>query len=475
MLENEFFPTPKLVIEQMLHYGEYSGRRDKGTVLDPSAGAGAILDAVRDSGSRGKLFAIELNQDLRYTLYGKKYKVIGTDFLEYDEPTTFNWIFMNPPFSRGDAHILKAWEYLEHGGTLCALVNSQTLRSRHTKSREMLWDLIQEYGSVQDMGSCFADAERPTDVEVSMIKLKKPAKESINYFQDFKLDLDEEVKQSAYNPNTLASRDVVKDLVARYNAAKAILIDRYEQQSKLEFYIQGLSHVSVRRDEINPLDCPGNLNEQIEFLKAKFWATVFDKTEIGKKATSSFRKKFDEFSENQSVIAFTEESVKEVLWLFILNLREMMNESIIEVFDTATKYHEKNKIHHEGWKTNKSWKLSKRIIIPSGVFYDSSCGGWFDVSRYNIDFYNDLDRVMSYLSGETIDLNNSTYNSLHRFCWQDARKGKHYSTPIDSHFFTIKMFKKGTVHIDFKEQYLPVLNQINRIVAEGKNWLGQGC
>jgi hypothetical protein len=42
----------------------------------------------------------------------------------------------------------------------------------------MLWDLIQEYGSVQDMGSCFADAERPTDVEVSMIKLKKPKKET---------------------------------------------------------------------------------------------------------------------------------------------------------------------------------------------------------------------------------------------------------------------------------------------------------
>ena len=472
MLENEFFPTPKLVIEQMLNYGEYSGHRDKGTVLDPSAGAGAILDAVRDRSNRSKVFAIELNQDLRYTLHGKKYKVIGTDFLQYDEPTTFDWIFMNPPFSRGDAHVLKAWEHLEHGGTLCALVNSQTVRSRHTKSREMLWDLIQEYGSVQDMGSCFADAERPTDVEVSMIRLRKPAKESINYFQDFKLDLDEEVKQSAYNPNTLVSRDIVRDLVARYNAAKAILIDRYEQQSKLEFYIQGLSHVSIRRDEVNPLDRPGDLNEQIQFLKAKFWATVFDKTEIGKKATSSFRKKFDEFSENQSAIAFTEESVKEVLYLFILNLREMMNESIIEVFDNATKYHEKNIIHHEGWKTNKSWKLSKRIIIPSGVHYNPALG--FNVSRYNIDFYDDLDRVMSYLSGETIN-GNGLYGQLRHFCFHHEKEGKHYSTPINSHFFTIKMFKKGTLHIDFKEQYLPVLNQINRIVAEGKNWLGQGC
>ena len=34
MFKNEFFPTPKLVIEQMLNYGEYSGHRDKGTVLD---------------------------------------------------------------------------------------------------------------------------------------------------------------------------------------------------------------------------------------------------------------------------------------------------------------------------------------------------------------------------------------------------------------------------------------------------------
>lgn len=472
MLENEFFPTPQPVITEMLNYAGYFGRNHKESLLEPSAGAGAILDAARDRNKYGKLFAIELNQDLRYTLHGKKYKVIGTDFLEYDEPTTFDWIIMNPPFSRGDAHVLKAWDHLANGGTLCALVNSQTLRSRNTKPREMLWDLIQEYGSVQDMGSCFADAERPTDVEVSMIKLKKPKKETPDHFQDFKLDLDEEVKQSAYNPNTLVSRDIVRDLVARYNAAKAILIQRYEQQSKLEFYIQGLSHVSIARNEINPLDKPGDLNEQIQFLKAKFWATVFEKTEIGQKATSSFRKKFDEFSENQSAIAFTEESVKEVLYLFILNIRDMMNESIIEVFDTATKYHEKNKIHHEGWKTNKSWKLSNRIIIPSGVNYNPALG--FNVSRYNIDFYGDLDRVMSYLSGETIK-GNGLYGHLRHFCFYHEKEGKHYSSPIDSHFFTIKMFKKGTVHIDFKEQYLPVLNQINRIVAEGKNWLGQGC
>ena len=34
----------------------------------------------------------------------------------------------------------------------------------------------------------------------------------------------------------------------------------------------------------------------------------------------------------------------------------MILQCVSDVFDKATAYHEKNVIHTEGWKTNKSWK-----------------------------------------------------------------------------------------------------------------------
>jgi hypothetical protein len=34
------------------------------------------------------------------------------------------------------------------------------------------------------------------------------------------------------------------------------------------------------------------------------------------------------------------------------------------------------------------------------------------------------------------------------------------------------MFKKGTVHLKFKDQYM--LNDFNQMAAKGKKWLGAG-
>jgi hypothetical protein len=268
---------------------------------------------------------------------------------------------------------------------------------------------------------------------------------------------------------------------------RKIVIERYETQAKLDFYLQGISDSVYgtfdRNDRYDKtttcLDNETDLNTQLAYLKSRFWNTVFIKTEIGNKATSNFRKKFEEFTVQQSTIAFTEENVKEVLYLFIANMGSMMRDCVIEIFDKATAYHEKNQIHNEGWKTNKSWKLNKRIIVPNGVTFDGrwSDDGSFSINYYQSDFLNDLDRVMNFLSGIKSDKDNryngSTYSTISNFCNNYQKYGKHYSDTFENEHFKFKIFKKGTLHIDFKD--LKVLEQINRIAAEGKNWLGQGC
>jgi len=44
------------------------------------------------------------------------------------------------------------------------------------------------------------------------------------------------------------------------------------------------------------------------------------------------------------------------------------------------------------------------------------------------------------------------------------------NTWIERPYYEFKLFKKGTIHIRFKDQYL--LDDFNAIAAKGKQWLG---
>ena len=479
MLENEFFPTPQSVIELMLKplatdYSKGSYRYRcyldyKQSILEPSGGSGAILDYLKDELNVNvkDLYTIELNSDLRFTLQAKGYKVIGTDFLAYDEPTTFGLILMNPPFSSGVKHVLKAWRLLADGGYLVALVNAETVFNVCSKERELLECLIEDFGTVESLGQCFKDAERSTDVEVSLIRLHKPDKQVTFTFDDLGFSTDKPLGAEEFSANPLAHADAIKDLVARYNATRAILLQRHESQSKLSFYLNGIDrpvYESSSSDKAKSLEQDININTQMEILKSRFWNTVFTQTKLGSKTTSDFRAKFQDFTTSQASMSFNEENIREMLNLFFLNKDQIMQDCIVEVFDKATAYHEKNKVHTEGWKTNKSYRVNKRIIIPNGVTFDN----WGFKSNYYLGgFLNDLDKVMIWLSGYP-ESEGNTYRMLEDFC----RGCTDYTQKFNNRFFQMKIFKKGTLHLDFLD--LDLLAEFNKRAAEGKQWLGGG-
>jgi Domain of unknown function (DUF4942) len=508
MLETEFFPTPKNVIERMVkpfcretrqyNYNGYKFLSScKTPIVDPEAGAGDILDYLCEELKVAKrdVMAIEINSDLRYTLQGKGYRVVGTDILEYDEPVTFGTVFMNPPFSEGVKHVLKVWDLVCDGGTLTALLNAESLRNPCHKEREVLLNhlagqigrvyvpgddldilfaALAEAGNIEWLGSAFKDAERPTNADVVMIRLKKPESETPPDFEGLGFDKDETLNSEAFSENPLAHRDAIKDLVARYNATRKILIQREEFQSKLNFYLQGISdpvYESVKREAGDSLEQELSLNDQLLVLKSRFWNTVFTKTKLGSKTTSSFQEKFSEFSRTQAAMSFTENNIKEVLMMFLVNREQIMKDCLVEVFDKATAYHEKNMVHTEGWKTNKSWKLNKRIIMPSAVQWDDFSG--LRLSYYgNIrEFLNDMDKCLCWLSGVEYGTYDTTYSVIDNFL-RISGKTSGYKEQFESPFFLLRCFKKGTLHMDFRD--LDLLAKFNRTAAEGKSWIGGG-
>jgi hypothetical protein len=213
-------------------------------------------------------------------------------------------------------------------------------------------------------------------------------------------------------------------------------------------------------------------HEDIERLKEVFWNYVFNKTRLGEITTSDFQERFQAFKAQTGSMAFSLRNVREVLRLFFENRDQIMEQCLLEVFDKGTAFHEKNCVHLEGWKTNKAYRLNQRIIVPYGIEYDGRFGnGRWSMNYRNSGFYRDLDKVMCHLSGRDIggivQLDRALSDAV-----TEANRGGDYTKPVETTFFKVRFWKKGTLHIDFLDPFL--LRELNMRAAQGKNWLGGG-
>lgn len=466
---NQFFPTTSDVAAEMVEQLEPKSTHK---ILDPSAGTGVLLEKVQEKiGSRHyapKMYAIEIDPNLRLILQAKSsdrdtdfnVKVIGSDFLKYDEPISYDRIIMNPPFANGVVHVLKAWQILADGGRIVSLLNKETITNPYSKQRMILKHLIEQYGSVKDMKRCFVESDHPTDVEVVMVVLNKPKKEKTNFGEKFNSDSPIGDDQPI-DVNPLASANLIHALVDQYKKAQSLLIQRHELNKQLKFYLPSdMADYSLKSAyNIEPI-----LSEEIKTLKNTFWSLVFSRAKIAQRTTSKFQKDFEAFQNTQANMAFSVENISEMLLSFFSNYDDIMLDSMIKQFDSITAYHKENRIYPEGWKTNEGWKIANKIIWPYGVNADSwsvhTCSGSYD-------FLSDLDRIFCYLSGKKFpeDVTLTTYRALSDGCTR-----KCFGEWLESDFFKIKFFKKGTIHLVAKDS--KILEEFNLRVARGKNWIG---
>jgi len=472
MFNNGFFPTPAHVIDRMvapLLKGEGSYRTlPYKTILEPSAGKGDIVDRLVNRYHRDakNVSCIEIEAELQHILLGKGYRLIESDFLAYCERYTFDLVIMNPPFAEGVDHLLKAWDILKSGDIVC-LLNAETLLNPHTGKRKLLAGIIAQHGRYEVIGPVFKNAERPTDVEVAIVWLHKDSGSSGIHFDAADVDRDTPVSESEFNANPIAPANMVQALVAQYERAADLLVQMSELESQYRYYTQDIRDALRDNDTLNKT----SLNERLDGLKASFWRYVFDKTRLGKVATSNYRNTFEEFVANTSRMAFSEQNVMLVIEKFYAERHDIITACIVEVFDKATQFHEKNTVHTEGWKTNKSWRIAPKIIMPWGISFDT--WGWSsNFGSRARDFYGDLDKAMCFLSGQSIDDVTTIDKAIHDHIHAIHRGDIHYADLFSSTFFDIRIFKKGTVHLIFRDTDLHA--RFNQVAAQGKKWVGAG-
>ncbi len=61
---------------------------------------------------------------------------------------------------------------------------------------------------------------------------------------------------------------------------------------------------------------------------------------------------------------FNEANIKAMFEALVLKKDEIMTGAVLDAFDTMTAYHEDNRIYFEGWKSNKAWKVSRKVVLP---------------------------------------------------------------------------------------------------------------
>lgn len=187
----DFYPTPEALAARMV---DMIDTKRVHFLLEPSAGKGDLVDKLKSKmrydgysnitgnhGSDVEIDCIEQDGNLQNLLKGAGKHLIFDDFLKFETLKKYDLILMNPPFSEGDKHLLKALEMMKNGGQVVCLLNAETLKNPYTNIRKVLNQKLAQLGAeIKYLDGAFTQAERVTNVEVALIYVDIPAREPVS-------------------------------------------------------------------------------------------------------------------------------------------------------------------------------------------------------------------------------------------------------------------------------------------------------
>lgn len=119
----QFFATPPEVADWLVMLA--GGVHEDEKILEPSAGTGAIIDAIHRSCPHVIVDCYELMPENKEILSKKdNICILGDDFTKCDV-AQYDKIIANPPFSKNQdiRHVRRMYEHLNNGGTVAAIMS----------------------------------------------------------------------------------------------------------------------------------------------------------------------------------------------------------------------------------------------------------------------------------------------------------------------------------------------------------------
>lgn len=469
VFNKNFYPTPNHLISRMW----LKCKRQPRNILEPSAGKGDIVDYLKEKNKYHarniKIRCIEIEPDLQSLLRGKNYDVIDSDFLQYTGNDQFDLIIANPPFNEGDKHLLKAIEIM-YSGEIVFLLNAETLKNPYSNTRKMLVEKLKELNAdIEYIQDAFLDAERKTNVEVALVYINIER----NYETDFFNGCNDNTKEHIIeikDKNEVTSSSMIEAYVEDYNDKIKTRLEflrmYFQNYKKLNFALDiGPKTGSFKEIVIE------TVNQMLETTRKSFWKKILEFKEVKSRMTEKKIKEFNLLIEKQSSMEFAENNIRQFILNLIGSYEDVLNEAVEEIFDLMTTKHAHNddckkNIHYfNGWKTNKSFYVNKKVVLPvylnCGIhpFFDWS--GVLHLDRHGTSWFNDIDKVMNYFDGK------SEYVSIQEAIILAFENNQMKN--IKSTYFTINLYKKRTIHLTFNDE--DIRRRFNIVACKGKNWI----
>lgn len=489
----DFYPTPETIINKMLFDIDFKMLH---SILEPSAGSGNIVEAIK---KKEKFYSttynkvnydidcIESDHNLQHILKGKNFRVVYNDFLAYDTMKEYDIIIMNPPFSNGCKHLLKALEMQQrNGGAVVCLLNAETLKNPCTNERMDLQRKLTDYNAkVEFIQDAFIDAERKTAVEIALIKVQLPEVKRQSFILDglYKAQQQREIEEPTENTQ-LVDSDFFKAIVNQYKleveagiklikeyyAMKPFILSEFGKDKETDETIQTGGCI-LQMDIIGNRDKYNNklsINEYIREVRGKYWKALFENKKFIGQLTNNLQRDFYNRVEELKDYDFSLYNIYQLKIDMQKKVVKGIEDTIMELFEEfSNKYHwydeTSGNIHYyNGWKTNKAWIINKKVIIPLKA-YDDYYTDRFRPTHYDVmRKLQDIEKCFNYLDGgltEAVDLEESL-----KFAEEYGE-----TKNIQLKYFTVTFYKKGTCHIVFNNEEL--LKKFNIFGSQHKGWL----
>jgi hypothetical protein len=315
----------------------------------------------------------------------------------------------------------------------------------------------------------FLIAERPTRVEIAVIKIFIPQ-------QERKSIIFEELKRKVYQENSfkditdLALNDFIKAAVQKYNIeveAGIKLISEY--QAMIPHILTNLRDCAYNNPilEMKIQSKTLSVNTFVEAVRRKYWTALFDNPRFTGNMTSNLVNTYHTQVAELTKYDFSEYNIRTIQIEMSKNLISGIENCIIELFDKLSYEHaysdeyKKNIHYYNGWKTNKAWYINKKVILPSMNAF-SSWSGKFEPDYRVRSQLADIEKALNYLDGGLTDGMDLEKCLKHAQQIEQTRK-------IKLKYFYVTFYKKGTCHIEFTNPDL--LKKLNIFGSQQKKWL----
>ncbi len=482
-MDFQFYPTPPALAGKMWRTFKNT---DFERVLEPSAGDGALIKARPGGWDRfARNIAIdccEIDVTKHPLLREAGANVVGMDFLQFSSGAIYSHVLLNPPFSDGDSHVLKAWDLLWEG-EIVALVNAETLRNPFSHERRRLQKLVLEHGEVEYIEHAFMvpDAERKTPVDVAIIHLTKKADVQSDITGDLLKDLSEDkTGDSQFASDFDAQQQVaipraaIENLVIAFNAAVHAMRESVRAEAKAGYYEALLGDTMAQRSNGSGSDTP--TNHTVSFvrsetakryaqLKDRAWASVLRSSNVTDRLSSSAQKRVESEFEQIKKLEFTLSNIYGFLLGLVESQGQLNLEMALHCFDEITRYHTDNTVFYRGWKSNNKHRTcgyrikTSRFILPYFKAGYSEALDWDSMKRLA-----DFDKVFAALDGKL-----QPEISLVKAVTANHSAVRH-AERVSSSYFDIR-FYKGVGSIHFYPRDKKLMERFNRLVGHHRQWI----